>query len=340
MTVRCLVVDDSPVARALLTNMLERDPDIAVIGTANDPYQAREMIREMNPDVITLDVEMPGMNGLEFLEKLMRLRPMPVVMCSTLTARGAEASIRALELGAFDCYAKPERSMLDLHSTDDGRLAALVKQAGQSRQVARHSAQPRSPAGNIRSGDKIVGLGASTGGVEALTVLLGEYPANCPPTIVVQHMPATFTAAFAARLDKHCAAEVTEAKDGDPLLPGRIYIAPGGSTHLVAVPGPQPHCRLIATHPVTGHRPSVDMMFHSLAKGFGTRSVGVILTGMGRDGATGLLEMRNSGAATIGQDEGSCVVYGMPRAAADSGACESVVPLGQICGKVLDLCRK
>ncbi|MBP8233190.1 chemotaxis response regulator protein-glutamate methylesterase [Rhizorhabdus sp.] len=338
MSVRCLIVDDSPMMRALLTGLLGRDPGIEVIGTAPNAQSAREMIKELNPDVITLDIEMPGMNGLDFLEKLMRLRPTPVVMCSTLTTKGAEATLRALEIGAVDCYAKPERPLQELLAIDDGNLANMVKQAARSRRRSPQLSQQAAPPTDYRCNDKIVGIGASTGGVEALTTLLSEYPKNCPPTIVVQHMPATFTASFAARLDRLCAAEVVEATSGAPLVPGRVYIAPGGLSHLMVGNGTHPICRLVAADPVSGHRPSVDVMFRSLAQSFGDRAVGVILTGMGRDGAAGLHEMRQAGARTIGQDEATCVVYGMPRAAAEMGGCEAVLPLERIGKKVLDLC--
>lgn len=338
MTARCLIVDDSPMMRALLTGLLKRDPEIEVIGTAPNAQSAREMIKEYNPDVITLDIEMPGMNGLEFLEKLMRLRPTPVVMCSSLTLKGAEATLRALEIGAIDCYAKPAGPLQDMLAIDDGRLAEMVKQAARSRRRAPTVSHQPIRANDFRTNEKIVGIGASTGGVEALTTLLSEYPENCPPTVVVQHMPGTFTASFASRLDKQCAPHVVEATDGAPLVPGKVYIAPGGLTHLMIGGGATPHCRLIKADLVSGHRPSVDVLFRSLAQSFGGRSVGVILTGMGRDGAAGLLEMRESGSQTIGQDETSCVVYGMPRAAAELGACQTALPLERICRKVLDLC--
>ncbi len=338
MSVRCLVVDDSPVMRALLSGMLRRDSEIDVIGTAADTKIAREMIRELNPDVITLDIEMPGMNGLEFLEKLMRLRPTPVVMCSTLTTRGADTTLRALEIGAVDCYAKPQGAIQDLMAIDDGQLADMVKQAARSRRRALPLVRDTATRGEFRWNGNYVGIGSSTGGVEALTELLQRFPENCPPTVIVQHMPALYTASFAARLDKQCAPRIVEATDGAPLERGTVYIAPGGNTHLMVKPGSQPFCRLVEGDLVTGHRPSVDVMFRSLAGAFRAASVGVILTGMGRDGASGLLELRDGGARTIGQDESSCVVYGMSRVAAEIGACEMVLPLEKIGLKVLDLC--
>jgi len=341
MSVRCLVVDDSPTMRALLTGMLRRDPGIEVIGTAGSAQMAREAIRELNPDVITLDVEMPQMNGLDFLEKLMRLRPTPVVMCSTLTTKHAEATLRALELGAVDCYAKPTGGLADLLATDDGELAAMVKQAAACRRRAsiRDTLAP-SPPKDYKASDKVIAIGASTGGVEALMTLLRSFPANCPPTVIVQHMPATFTASFAARLNAHCAPTVIEARHGDVLEPGHVIIAPGGERHLMVRGSDRLHCSLIEASPVSGHRPSVDVLFRSVAQSVGARAVGVILTGMGRDGAEGLLELRETGARTVGQNEASCVVYGMPRVAHEIGAVEDVLPIERIAGKVLDLCSK
>lgn len=339
MTVRCLIVDDSPTMRALLTGLLRHDPDIEVIGTAHSAQSAREMIRELNPDVITLDVEMPHMNGLDFLEKLMRLRPTPVVMCSTLTTNRAETTLRALELGAVDCYAKPTGGLADLLATDDGALAEMVKQAARCRRRAyvRHT-PVCTPFPNYRPSDKIIAVGASTGGVEALTTLLRCFPANCPPTVIVQHMPATFTASFAARLDAHCAPKVTEARHDAPLEQGHVYLAPGGLHHMMVRGAKRRHCSLIDASPVSGHRPSVDVLFRSIAQTAGERAIGVILTGMGRDGADGLLEMRRAGARTIGQSEATCIVYGMPRVANEIGAVEEVLPIDRIAGRVLELC--
>lgn len=339
MSVRCLIVDDSPTMRALLTGLLRHDPDIEVIGTAGNAQAAREMIRELNPDVITLDVEMPGMTGLEFLEKLMRLRPTPVVMCSTLTTKQAEATLRALELGAVDCYAKPSGGLADLLATDDGELAQMVKQAARSRRrTFVRDATAHHPLRDYNPGDKIIAVGASTGGVEALMTLLQRFPANCPPTVIVQHMPATFTTSFAARLDAHCAPKVVEAEHDTPLAQGHVYLAPGGLRHMMVRGKKHLQCSLIDANPVSGHRPSVDVLFRSVAQTAGPRAVGVILTGMGRDGAEGLLEMRRAGARTIGQNEASCVVYGMPRVADEIGAVDDVLSIDRIAGKVLELC--
>lgn len=335
---RVLVVDDSLTMRRIVTAMLEVDPEIEVVGGAGDPLEARAMIKALNPDVVTLDVEMPNMNGLEFLEKIMRLRPMPVVMISTLTHRGAEASIRALELGAFDCVGKP--SMGTDAAEAFARLPMIVKTAksARPRQLdasprAAPSIAPFSPNANV------VAIGSSTGGVEALLTVIANLPANCPPTVITQHMPATFTTSFANRLDRTSAAHVTEATDGAPLKVGHVYLAPGGERHLEIAGTGHLRCRLVADGLVSGHRPSVDRLFNSVAKFAKNKAVGVILTGMGRDGANGLLAMRSAGASTIGQDEASCVVYGMPRAAFEVGAVQRQLTLSQIGGEILRLCN-
>jgi len=331
--VRVLVVDDSATMRALISARLRRDPEIDVVGGAGDPLEAREMIKALNPDVITLDVEMPRMNGIEFLERLMRLRPMPVIMVSTLTQEGAEATLQALELGAFDCVAKPAASEM---AQAFGDLADKVKAAAHSRVRAgsRAPAQERRPI-NFQSNGRVLAIGASTGGVEALISILSVLPENCPPTVITQHMPATFTASFAARLDRLCAPRVSEARDGDPLKPGRIYVAPGGARHLEIGGGV---CRLQESDLINGHRPSVDVLFHSVAAACGARAVGLILTGMGKDGARGLKAMRDAGASTFGQDEASCVVYGMPKAAFEAGAVQRQAALADLPKLVLEAC--
>ncbi|WP_312490415.1 chemotaxis response regulator protein-glutamate methylesterase [Sphingomonas sp.] len=337
MAVRTLIVDDSPTMRALIAGMLNRDPDIEVVGAANGPHQAREMIKALDPDVITLDVEMPDMNGLDFLERVMRLRPMPVVMLSTLTQAGADTTIRALELGAVECCAKPAANCLD------PRLAESVKAAASSRRVRVRDMAPAAPvpAANFtpRVGSMIA-IGASTGGVEALIQVLSGFPANCPPTVIVQHMPATFTTSFAARLDRLSKPTVAEARHGQPLLPGHVYLAPGGTHHLeVGGHDGQYRARLIPDDPMSGHRPSVDRLFHSVAKNVGDKAVGAILTGMGRDGADGLLAMRNKGSFTVGQDQESCVVYGMPGVAQEVGAVTKQLTLTRVAPALIERCR-
>lgn len=333
---RVLVVDDSPTMRGLITAVLNSDPEVSVIGQAGDAMEARAAIKQLNPDVVTLDIEMPNMNGLEFLEKIMRLRPMPVIMVSTMTHRGAEASLAALEIGAFDCVGKP----MPGDARPFGDLAEKVKAAARSkRRPAGQAAAVAAvkPAADFRVGRKIVAIGSSTGGVEALIAVLQKFPQNCPPTVITQHMPPTFTKSFSERLNRLCAPVVQEATDGARLEIGRIYLAPGGDRHLQVVNASAPSCRLIESAPVNGHRPSVDVLFDSVAELAGRNAVGVILTGMGRDGASGLLKMRSAGARTIGQNEKTCVVYGMPRVAYELGAVEHQLPLGSIGEEILKL---
>ena len=333
--IRVMVVDDSPTMRGLITAALRRDPEIEVVGSAADPLEARALIKELNPDVITLDIEMPNMNGLEFLEKIMRLRPMPVVMVSTLTQAGADITLQALEMGAIDAVGKPGAGVTAAEAFAE--LTLKVKTAARSRVRARATVESPRPRDDYRPApDHILAIGASTGGVEALLTILSAFPANCHATVITQHMPATFTASFAARLDKMSAATVSEAVDGAPLIPGHVYLAPGGVAHL-EVSGAAPRCRLTQGDTVSGHRPSVDMLFRSVAR-LKRPMTGVILTGMGRDGAQGLLEMRTAGAHTLGQDESSCVVYGMPRVAHEIGAVERQLPLHRLPSAILDLC--
>lgn len=336
--VRVLVVDDSATMRGLIGATLRRDPGLEVVGFAADPHEARAAIKALNPDVITLDIEMPNMNGLEFLEKIMRLRPMPVVMLSTLTVAGADATLRSLELGAVDCVAKPT----GLGQTGEGLndLAERVKAAAGARvrPVGSPGALRAAPA-SYRSNGRMLAIGSSTGGVEALLTIISQFPRDCPPTVITQHMPATFTPSFAARLDRCTEASVAEARDGAPIEQGRIWLAPGGATHLEVAGTTTPRCRLTDADPVNGHRPSVDVLFRSAAAAR-ERAVGVILTGMGRDGAEGLGEMRKAGARTLGQDADSCVVYGMPRVAFEYGAVERQISLDRMATAILDLCRE
>ena len=344
---RVLVVDDSASMRQLISAVLSAAPDLEVVGHAADPLEARQAIKDLSPDVVTLDVEMPNMNGLDFLERLMRLRPTPVIMVSSLTSRGGEVTTRALEIGAIDCVTKP--SLGDTHPFAD--LAEKVRTAAGVRmapKVAAPAGVPAAKAGDAYTPDgRIVAIGASTGGVEALTAVLTQLPPNCAPVVVTQHMPPVFTRSFAERLDKLCAATVAEATEGAPLLPGRIYIAPGGTHHLEIAGGAAsrgsanpPRCRLRDTPSVSGHRPSVDVLFASVAKLAGAEAIGVILTGMGRDGADGLLAMRKAGAATLGQDAGSSLIYGMPKAAFELGAVERQLPLRKIGCEIATMTNK
>ena len=333
---RVLVVDDSPTMRGLITAVLRSDPEVDVIGQAGDALEARAAIKALNPDVVTLDIEMPNMNGLDFLEKIMTLRPMPVIMVSTMTHRGADATLAALEIGAFDCVGKPSPG--EPHPFGD--LAEKVKAAARSQRQYVKPAASRTPppaVADFRVGRKIVAIGSSNGGVEALINVLQKFPANCPPTVITQHMPPSFTRSFAERLNRLCAPVVEEATDGARLEIGKIYLAPGGERHLRVANASAPHCRLADGGPVNGHRPSVDVLFDSVAELAGRNAVGVILTGMGRDGASGLLKMRHAGARTIGQNEKTCVVYGMPRVAYELGAVEQQFPLNAIGEEILKI---
>lgn len=335
---RVLIVDDSATMRALVAATLRSDPEIEVIGSASNPLEAREAIKALNPDVLTLDIEMPKMDGLSFLDKIMRLRPMPVIMVSTLTQRGAEASIKALEIGAFDCVGKP----LDHNEVSEAFAELPVKVKAARRASIRSNgfvkAQTPAPAKNFQPNGRIVAIGSSTGGVEALLTVLANFPENCPPTVITQHMPAAFTPSFAARLDRCSAAHVREAFEGAPLRPGHVYLAPGGLAHVEVSGSKELHCRLRESEPVNGHRPSVDVLFNSVAHAAGANAVGVILTGMGRDGAKGLLEMSHAGATTLGQNEASCVVFGMPKAAFEIGAVNRQLSLESIGTEILKLC--
>jgi two-component system chemotaxis response regulator CheB len=336
MSVRALVIDDSPTMRAMVAHVLSRDAGIEVVGTADGPVAARAMIKQLDPDVVTLDVEMPGMNGLDFLDKIMRLRPMPVVMLSTLTSRGADTSIRALELGAYDCFAKPTRWT----EASGGALAEIVRTAGSGARRPRLRSVAAAPPADYRPrDDAVIAIGASTGGVEALIELLRGFPEHCPPTVIVQHMPASFTRSFAARLDRIALPKVVEARPGAPLTAGRIYLAPGGTHHLEVIGRSQPRCHLVEGDRVSGHRPSVDCLFHSVARVAGPSAVGAILTGMGGDGAEGLKAMRDAGATTVGQDERTSLVYGMPAVAWASGAVAVQLPLSRIAQRLLQDCR-
>jgi two-component system chemotaxis response regulator CheB len=325
--IRVLIVDDSATMRQLIAAALSTGPEFVVVGEAGDPLQAREAIKALNPDVITLDVEMPNMNGLDFLERLMRLRPMPVVMVSTLTTRGAEATLAALELGAVDCVAKPASGTPHAFAV----LPDKVRAAAHARvRPLREPCAALEPEGGFTPNDKIVAVGASTGGVEALLTLVARLPANCAPMVITQHMPATFTGSFAERLNRSCAAEVREARDGDPMAPGKVFLAPGGDRHLEIDGVNHLRCRVAAGGAVSGHCPSVDVLFDSVARVAKGRGLGVILTGMGRDGARGLAAIRAAGGRSLGQNEATSVVYGMPKAAFEIGAVERQLPLEKI----------
>ena len=340
MPIKVLVIDDSALIRRLLTDILSADPAIEVVGTAPDPIIARERIRTLQPDVLTLDIEMPKMDGLTFLERLMALKPMPVLVVSTLTQKNTDAALRAMELGAVDYVPKPLADISAGMQALGEELVAKVKTAARARPRARNAAPPRAALAvdpRLSTVGRIVAVGASTGGVEALQQVLMRLPATAPAMLVTQHMPAGFTASFARRLDGQCAVTVLEATQGRRVLPGHVYIAPGAHHLELARSGAHFECRLHDGPPVSGHRPSVDVLFHSVATAAGRSALGVILTGMGRDGAAGLLEMRRAGARTLGQTEASCVVYGMPKAAMQAGAVEAEFPLDRIAEEVVRL---
>ncbi len=326
-----VVVDDSAVMRALVRKHLLDDGRFTVVGEAADPYEARDVIKRTNPDVLTLDVEMPRMDGLSFLEKIMRLRPLPVVMFSTETHKGSVAAIEALSIGAIDCIGKPTATSPDTILS----LAERVYVASNAR-VPGGNGPVSKPPSEFQWNGRVVLIGASTGGVDALERLLAGYPANCPPTLITQHMPETFLESFSDRLAKRVEPDVALARDGEVLLQGMVRIAPGGDCHLGIVKrSDRLSSRLTPGKKVSGHRPSVDMLYRSAA-GFAGQCVAVQLTGMGRDGAHGMLDLRKAGAHTIAQDESSSVVYGMPRVAAEIGGVEQVLPLDKIAAAILE----
>lgn len=345
MKTRVLVVDDSALMRGLLSEMINSAPDMQVVGAAPDAPAAREMIKMLNPDVLTLDVQMPKMDGLEFLERLMRLRPMPVVMVSAYTEAGSDSTLKALELGAVDFIGKPRadggKSMEEyaeelvdkIRAAKGARLRRQV--VGSATHIASLSSMAPAPLNRLATSGKIIFVGASTGGTEAIKEFLLGIPADCPPILIVQHMPEAFTASFARRLDGLCAPKVIEAQGNEKLESGTVYIAPGHSHLQIRRTASGYVTELLATPPVNRHRPSVDVLFDSAAAVVGRQAVGVILTGMGKDGAQGMLRMRESGAKTFGQDEASCVVYGMPREAFMVGAVEDQCALDDMARRVL-----
>jgi two-component system chemotaxis response regulator CheB len=355
MTIKVLIVDDSALVRKLLTEMLSKDRDIEVVGAAADPYAAREKIKALNPDVITLDVEMPRMDGVTFLENLMRLRPMPVVMVSSLTQHGADVTLRALELGAIDFVAKPKIDVAGSLASYADELVAKVKVAAGARVNARTGA-PRAASMNVdprrsadavlpslaprrvlRTTERIIAIGASTGGTEAIREVLEALPPDAPAIVISQHIPAAFSKPFADRMNRCSQMAVCEAQDGQYILPGHAYIAPGDRHLMIERDGARYVCRLSDGPHVNRHRPSVDVMFRSVAQNVGPNAMGVILTGMGDDGARGMKEMLEAGAPTIAQDEASSVVWGMPGAAYKLGAAQSVMPLHHIPTEIIRL---
>ncbi len=338
--IRVLIVDDSAVVRKVLSDELSKAPDIDVVGTAMDPYIARDKIVQLRPDVITLDLEMPRMDGLTFLGKLMQYFPLPVIVVSSLTTKGSQAAMRALELGAVDVVSKPGSAYtvaeIAVMLVNRVRAAARVRYVRPHTTPAAPTTTHPAPETMLRTTHKLLAIGASTGGTEAIKTVLMGLPPNTPGTLIVQHMPEKFTASFAQRLNDLCAMEVREAADGDALVPGLALLAPGNFHMVLRRSGARYHAQVKTGPPVYHQRPSVDVLFQSVAKHAGPNAVGVILTGMGADGAKGLLAMREAGARTFAQDEHSCVVFGMPKEAIKLGGAERVVPLQRVAHHVID----
>ncbi|HKJ05817.1 MAG TPA: chemotaxis response regulator protein-glutamate methylesterase [Geopsychrobacteraceae bacterium] len=351
--VKVLIVDDSAVVRQVLSKILSSDPDIEVIGTAADPYLAADRIRKQVPDVITLDVEMPRMDGLTFLQKIMSQRPIPVVICSTLTTKGAEATLKAIQYGAVEIINKPQMGTKNFLEESKVFICDAIKAAAQARikpisgtslrEVSpKHTADAvlsRSKVGSIlKTTEQVVVVGASTGGTEALRLFLQALPLDAPGIVVVQHMPEHFTAAFAKRLDGICGISVKEAADGDTVIPGRALIAPGNRHLLLKRSGARYYVELKDGPLVCRHRPSVDVLFRSASRYAGANAIGVIMTGMGDDGSRGMLELKEAGATNFAQDEESCVVFGMPKEAIKLGAVNKVLPLEKLAAAILNEC--
>ena len=352
-----LIVDDSALIRQMLTEMINQDPQLEVVGVAQDPYIAREKIKHLNPDVLTLDVEMPRMDGITFLRNVMRLRPMPVVMVSTLTEAGADVTLEALELGAVDFVTKPKLDIAGKLQEYADELIEKIKIAATARvrtradQLVNKAPDPKLSADavlqknsaqhvtTLRTTDKIIAIGASTGGTEAIREVLEHMPADSPGIVITQHIPPKFSTSFAQRMNNISAMTVYEAADGMQIVPGHAYIAPGDQHLIVERSGARYYCRLNDGPPVNRHRPSVDVLFRSVAQSVGPNAIGVILTGMGDDGARGLLEMKQAGAPTVGQDEASSVVWGMPGEAVKLGSVDTQLALGKIAAKLITLGR-
>ncbi|HEU0187606.1 MAG TPA: chemotaxis response regulator protein-glutamate methylesterase [Gallionellaceae bacterium] len=340
--IKVLIIDDSALIRSVLKEVINSFPDMEAVGAASNPLQAREMIKTFNPDVLTLDVEMPHMDGLTFLDKLMRLRPMPVLMVSSLTERGSEAALRALELGAVDFLPKPRLGISDGLRAYSEEIADKIRAAHATR-VPRHIPPPGHSGGNIlpdlgdriASTEKVIIVGASTGGTEAIKEFLIRMPADAPGILIAQHMPEVFTKSFAARLDSLCRISVKEAEGNERVLPGHAFIAPGHSHLLLKRSGANYVTELSQGPPVNHHRPSVEVLFRSAAKNAGKNAIGVMLTGMGKDGAAAMLEMHRAGAYNFAQNEETCVVFGMPREAIAVGAVDEVVAIQEMAQRVL-----
>ena len=348
--IKVLIVDDSAVVRNLLTTALSKDEEIEVIGTAPDPFIARDKIVMLNPDIVTLDVEMPRMDGLTFLRNLMTYYPIPVIMVSSLTESGCETTLKALEMGALDFVTKPKMSLQDSINQISQELIEKIKIFStikiKKKEIANEENLKSDKATElvnkslVETTHKIIAIGASTGGTEAIKKVLEQFPTNTPGTIIVQHMPEKFTKSFAERLNSLCGVEVREAQNGDSVIPGRVLIAPGNYHMLLRRDGARYYIKVKEGPLVSRHRPSVDVMFNSVAEYGGANAVGVILTGMGADGSAGMLNMKRAGAKTIAQDESSCVVFGMPKEAIKLGSVDKIVPLEQIPNAIFSFLQK
>jgi two-component system chemotaxis response regulator CheB len=358
--IRVLIIDDSALIRQMLTKILNTAHDIEVVGTAADPYIAREKIKRLNPEVLTLDVEMPRMDGLIFLKNLMRLRPTPTVMISALTQKGAEITLQAMEYGAIDFICKPQLDIAGTFEEYTNEIVGKIRVAARAKLHSTHSLnaekmlkippkysadiiisqKPQHRHSHFKTSDKIIAIGASTGGTEAIKTILVEMPSDAPGIVISQHIPAMFSRSFASRMNQLSAMNVYEAEDGKIILPGHVYIAPGNQHLLVERDGARYICRLNQGNPVNRHRPSVDVLFRSIAHNVGANAIGVILTGMGDDGALGIKEMHEAGATTLAQDEQTSVVWGMPGEAVKRGGIDHIVPLPSIAGRLLSLCNE
>lgn len=341
MTIKVLVVDDSALIRQILSEIIKSEPDMTLVGAAPDAFVAKKLVLEKAPDVITLDIEMPKVDGLRFLEVLMNARPTPVVMISTLTEKGAEATLRSLELGAIDFVAKPKigvaQGMAEYHEL----IVDKIRTAARSKVKKASPAKAASVNKISYSGtEKLIAIGASTGGTEAIKEVLRTFPANAPATVITQHMPAGFTSTYARRLDAVCQIQVKEAKGGERLLPGQAYLAPGDKHMEIERSGADYRIRLTDGARVSGHKPSVDVLFNSLCKSAGNNAIGVLLTGMGSDGAIGLHELFNAGCETFCQDEASCIVFGMPKVAIEKGAARHITSLDDMGKAVMQTVEK
>ncbi|TFG47793.1 MAG: chemotaxis response regulator protein-glutamate methylesterase [Candidatus Brocadiia bacterium] len=338
-SIRVLIVDDSAIVRKVLSQQLSLHRGIEVVGTAPDPYIARDKMLTLEPDVITLDVEMPRMDGITFLRKLMKSRPMPVIILSSLTPQGGKTAMEALEAGAVEVMCKPGPSYSVTEACDS--LVEKIKAASRAklRSGEQQNSSPPQRLHMAETTNKIFAIGASTGGVQALTRVLKAFPSNAPGTLIVQHMPAHFTTSFADRLNTECAVNIKEAEDGERVIPGKVLIAPGGYHMILQRSGANYYVVIKDGPPVCHQKPSVEVLFNSVAKYAGSNAIGAILTGMGADGAGGLLAMRQSGAHTVAQDEASCIVYGMPKEAIQKGAAEKIVHLDEVAGTMIDFTR-